>query len=189
MHSLLEDLVGDVAKGEPLQTCRVGFARFLHYRDEYEEALRSLDVVLSEEPGHVDALTLRADIYVHQERDVEALEIARGVLTRVPEHADAWEVVADACEALERWDEMHAAACRMVALYTTEKWRRFSALLQSARASVRLGALAEARADLATLEGEYPERMRVKRVQQLRAELDAVATTASDDVNGTARCN
>lgn len=183
MHALVESLVGDVAKGTPLQACRVGFARFLHYRDDYEEALRSLAVVLSEEPGRVDALTLRADIYVHQGRDAEALELARGVLARVPEHAEAWEVVADACEALERWEEMHAAASRMVALYATERWRRFGALLQRARASVRLGARDEARADLATLEREFPKRMGGRRVQQLRAELDAAdaATSAAAD--------
>jgi tetratricopeptide (TPR) repeat protein len=181
MCALVQYLIRGVAKGKPLQMCRVGFARDLHYREDYDEAMRSLALVLTEEPGHVEALTLRADIYVHQGRDSDALEIAREVLAKAPDHTDAWEVVADACEALERWEEMHAAASRMLTLYDSDDWHRFGALFQRATAAVRLRSLDEARADLATIERDYPHRRYLKRMQRLRAELDEAAA-ATDDV-------
>lgn len=183
MGALLKDLFRDVARGEPLQACRTSFARFLHYRDEYAEAHRCLDTVLAEEPGHVEALTMRADILVHEGREAEALAIVLAQLERVPDDADVWEVAADAYEGLERWTDARAAATRLVALHASDRWRRYHALLQRARMAVRVGAIAEARADLATLEAEYPKRMQVKRVLQLRAELEAAATVAAGDVN------
>lgn len=172
MHEFVEGLVKQVIGGTPLQDCRTMFARDLHYRELYEEAHRSLNVVLREEPEHATALTLRADILVHQDRNAEALAIVDAVVARTPDYADAWEVAADAYEGLARWREMHDAASRLVRLYEGDRWPRFHALMQRATAGIRLGDLEGARADFALLDAEYPQRMNVTWVKRIRAELD-----------------
>jgi tetratricopeptide (TPR) repeat protein len=176
----LEWLVRDVLRGEPLSTCRVAFARELHYREMYDEALAAIARVLADEPAHAEALTLRGDILVHQGRHAEALAVADGVLGAHPEHADAWEVAADALEGLARWAELRAAADRLVDLHRAadERWRLANALLQRALACLRWGDHDAAAADLAAAEALEPTRPVRRRVARLRAELAAAAAPA-----------
>jgi tetratricopeptide (TPR) repeat protein len=185
MQLFMQGLVKLVADGVQLDECRVAFARDLHYREMYYEALQGLNRVLADEPRHVGARTLRADILEHQGHSEEALAIAREVLGDAPDCGDAWEVVTDALESLERWGEMRSAADRLVELYADDKWRRFHALDQRARAALALGDVEAASADLARMEGDYPQRSKAKSVQRLRTSIEQAARQAAADVNSS----
>ena len=175
MAQALDRLVRDVLAGEPLSACRVHFARELHYREMYDEALASLARVLADEPSHAEALPLRADIFEHQGRYEEALAVAEGVLADDAGYADAWEVAADALEGLGRWAELRVVADRLVELYRCPDDRPWlmQALFQRALACIRSDDHAAAAADLDAIEASSPTRWQLRRLGRLRAELSA----------------
>jgi tetratricopeptide (TPR) repeat protein len=138
-----------VSEGKRPPETHLDFARELHYGEHYEEALTIIARVLDQHPGHATALTLRADIFMHEGRVDEALAIARGVLLVDGDHADAWEIVRDAGQARGQWTLVLEAASRGVALL--EGWRRRSSLVLRTRAHLELAHFEAAEQDLAEL--------------------------------------
>jgi tetratricopeptide (TPR) repeat protein len=111
-----ETLMEKVAAGEGLVETRLGFARDLHYGEHYAEALAAIDSVLSEHPDDAEALTLQADIYVHQERYDEAAAVATRVLERDETDAEAWEVLTDVYAERRDWPNVWVAATHVIDL-------------------------------------------------------------------------
>ncbi|MCX5800734.1 MAG: tetratricopeptide repeat protein [Candidatus Eisenbacteria bacterium] len=87
-------------------------ARTLIYDGKYTEGLAILDKVLEEQPGHRDALFLKALAYEWQGRLEEALTVYRTIVSVHDEDIDAWLAVAK----LEAWRENYDEA---ISLYGT----------------------------------------------------------------------
>jgi tetratricopeptide (TPR) repeat protein len=147
----VEILAEDVLGGEERGAARVTFARELHYGEHYAHALEALASVLAEQPEHLEALTLRADIYVHQERLDEAEVLAERVIAADAGHLDAWEVLADIYEARRDAPQLLAVAEHLLPLCETGKRRWFWAMWHRAKAHHWLGRIPEFEAALELL--------------------------------------
>jgi tetratricopeptide (TPR) repeat protein len=135
-----ENLVRAVRAGEPPLACQIEFARDLHYCDSFEEALAILEGVLAREPGHLDALTLQADVLVHLERYELAGAIIEGVLSQRPQDSDAWMVQSDVLLAQARWEALREASQQAQQVTEPLGWQWAIFLLREARAMLELGA-------------------------------------------------
>lgn len=110
----LYDLVESAREGVEPTTARLRYARNLHYGGFYAEALQIIDGILTLDPSHDEALTLKADIHVHQERYDEAEGIVRQVLVRCPESFNAWKILTDILLQGRRWHELWAAGVETI---------------------------------------------------------------------------
>lgn len=165
----IEELVSDIAKGTTLTETRLNFARELHYAEIYEPALKVITDLLEAEPGNLEALTLRADIFVHQRRFEDAVAIARAVVAKSPSSLAAWKVSADANEGLEKWDQVIEAATLIINVCAESDFDRLSAIGDRAAAFACAGLKAEAEKDIRTLEASGP--FWIKRANRLRERL------------------
>lgn len=147
----VESLFEAVDGGEPARDTRLGFARDLHYADHFDEALQSLAVVLADHPDDVEARTLQADIFEHQERYEQAERAARDVLAEAPMYAHAWDVLVDVYRAQGRWRDLEAAATRVIELSKAEGHKSSPALHERIVALIELGDYAAPTADLEEL--------------------------------------
>ena len=109
-----EELVCDVAEGRDPLAARLQFARDVHYAEHYATAHAINDTILAAEPRHAEALALRGDIQVHEERFAEALATARQALAIDGDSRDATIVLADAFEGLRQWGDLLAVADRLI---------------------------------------------------------------------------
>jgi tetratricopeptide (TPR) repeat protein len=165
-----ETLVEKVHDGTPSPGPQVAFANELHYGENYDEAHQILDRVLADHPDHLDALVLRADIFVHQQRHDEAASTARAVIVRDPDRVDAWEVLLDVAMYRGDWAAVPALVDRMLALQPDPRAgarRRY--LADRVRARVELGDLDAAVPDLEWLEGASTTERTTRWAQALRA--------------------
>jgi tetratricopeptide (TPR) repeat protein len=175
------ELAAAVARGDDPVATRLGFARDLHYVDRYGEALTVLESVLLADPSNAEALVLKGDISVHQERYSLARELAEQALSIDGANTDAWEVLADACKAMRDWQGVQLATTRALGSDRLVVGRRRSLLLQRARARVELGNTVGAEADLDSLpQIRMPDWAR-RDVEELRARI----ATPKDGGNGT----
>ncbi|HEY3266978.1 MAG TPA: tetratricopeptide repeat protein [Armatimonadota bacterium] len=172
----LEQLATDVYDEEDARTTRLGFARNLHYADLYDEALESIGRVLADHPNDAEALALMADIYVHQDRNDEAANLARKVLEASPDNRDAWKALADALEALEQWPEMLEATDRALDLDSGRDWFDVG---QRARALLALNRFEELEPELAWLSGQSIE-FSQREAAELREAMEAKMVEARD---------
>jgi tetratricopeptide (TPR) repeat protein len=163
----IQDLARAMHKGATLTATRLNFARDLHYGANFEEALRGIACVLAEEPHNLEALTLRADIFEHQEEYARAEALAWEVVQRDEGHVDAWMVLADVHLARLAWMELLGSASRGMAATGAEDWRWGSLLVERARALLELERFAELADDLDTLAGMTGRKRR--RANTLRA--------------------
>ena len=165
------DLLQSVTDAQPADEIRVGFAQELHYAGLHEAALQALETVLHQD-NHLEALTLKADIRVHQNRFAEARVIAEQILTAHPGDLDALIVRCDALEGLKDWAELVGACTRLISRDEVLEYQLRAALFQRARANLKLKAFAQVKADVLLLEGiansHWPW-MR-KRIEWLKAE-------------------
>lgn len=142
--TLFEDVE---ASRDPIAT-RVGFARELHYRDEYALPRAILAGVLADHPDDADALTTLADVEVHEGAYAEAAARCRAVLARAPHHGEAWVVLTDALIDRQRWSDV-AATTNAALAATTHTDVDLAHLGRSrARAHLELGAFAAVEHDL-----------------------------------------
>ena len=115
------DFVSAVIKNEdPIKT-RIEFARNIHYSDEYELPLAILKTVLDKDPANIEAIVLKSDIFIHQEKFELARQQAEAALRLEPENADALEVLADAFEGLKLWEALNKEANVLMECYKDEK--------------------------------------------------------------------
>ncbi len=147
------NLLRGVWSGADPLAVQVEFANQLHYGLNYDEALEILARVLAREPDHLDALTLRADIFVHQDRIDEADAIAQTLRVREPVADHLWDVIADVAEARGDWPGLEVAAAERIRRYA-ESYALSRALAQRVTARIELGDWAGAEADLAAMERE-----------------------------------
>ena len=169
----LETLFADVAAGaDPVET-RIAFATELHYADEYAIPRAILAGVLAEHPTHHPALTLLADIDVHEGLHRAAEALSREVLARDPDDLEAWIVLVDALCGQTRWADVVAAATRAIACACAADSLTDAARLlrDRARAHLELGDHAGVERDLCAL--ALGGRIDRKRAADLRrAQLD-----------------
>jgi tetratricopeptide (TPR) repeat protein len=167
----VRDLASDVAEGMELSRIRTRFACNLHYSEYYLEALSVLDRVLSESGDDLEALTLRADIFEHQERYDEARSLAETVIALDESYLDAWKVLADALEGLKDWNRLVEVTTQILArIDAGDPFMRCVAMIQRARANLALAAFEAAGRDIEVLLEITPPSM-LKHIEKLRAEL------------------
>src|SRR5262249_38761967 len=126
VDSAFESLLDAVAKGGQPPATQVAFANDLHYGTNYDEALGILTRVLNEHDGDVDALVLRADILVHQNRLHEADAIARELVQKDRANAAAWQILADVARARGDWRLTLDVTLRLAELLehgTSGRWK------------------------------------------------------------------
>jgi tetratricopeptide (TPR) repeat protein len=134
-----EQLVESVDSGEELVSARVGFAEDLHFSEDYAEALAILERVLAEHPEHEEALTLQADIAVHQEEYDRAEALCQRVIASNEEYPRAWEVLCDVHWWRRDWGKLAQTATRALKFFEPGDYGRSRALLHRARAHLELG--------------------------------------------------
>ena len=109
-------LMEDVEDGETPPATFIDFARDLHYEGHYDLARQCLAKALETDPEDSNALTLIADIDVHEERYEHAEGLCQQILARDPKHLEAWEVSADVCVGLGKWSELIHSTTSALAL-------------------------------------------------------------------------
>ena len=167
-----ESLVEDVAEGVSSDTARVRFAEELHFGERYVEALGVLHTVLENDPKHLEARLLCADIHVHRKQLAEAKAIASAILRDDDSVADAWIVLTDVAQGEARWEEMaqHAERARDH-LDGPEHWKQTWVTMRRARALVHLSRCREAieLLDKLLLERPLPNAAALRSVALLRS--------------------
>ncbi len=85
-------------------------ARVLAALGHTRDALAALDALLREQPEHVSALLLRAELHLEAREGEAALALHERVVRLAPESAEAWNGLARCLHALARHDEALRAA-------------------------------------------------------------------------------
>jgi tetratricopeptide (TPR) repeat protein len=134
----LERLVESVDGGAELVSARIEFARELHYGEDYAEALAILERVLAEHPENEEALTLQADIAVHQEEYDRAEILCQRVISTNEKYAGAWEVLCDVHWSRRDWGKLAQTASHALPFFESDEYGRSHVLLQRARAYLEL---------------------------------------------------
>lgn len=174
----LNGLIGDVLKSDDPLNTRVQFARNLHYVEFYPEALQILEDLLAGHPDNLEAVLLKADIYVHQEEYQSARPLLEWALEREPVNRDALEDLARAHLGLREWTDLAVVTTRLLDLASPRLIPRCNALLDRSRAWLEMGCPEKAAADLDAVEAAVPAKYRrqrhvYRRLDQLRAEIGA----------------
>ena len=145
-------LLRSVSEGRSPTETRIDFADRLHMTEWYNPALAITDLVLLDQPDHLEALTLRADILHHLERYCEAREIAQAVLQRDDSLEKAWKVLAMVATSTHDWHEVVRTSTTLIEGYLPMTYSASSHLLARARAYIELGNLVLAQQDLDAVE-------------------------------------
>lgn len=142
----LVTLFEDVEAGRDPIATRVGFARELHYRDEYALPRAILAGVLADAADDTDAMTMLADVEVHEGAYAEAEARCRAVLARA--HGAAWVVLTDALVDRQRWGDVIATTTAALAATTHADVDLAHLVRSRARAHLELGAFVAVEHDL-----------------------------------------
>jgi hypothetical protein len=172
----LQQLAEDVAAGKAPLECKLNFATELHFCERYERALEILDAVLREQPGNEDALSLRADIWNHQEKHAEAEQLAFELIERNPQNKRARLELVNAYEGLKKWDLIIAAATENSLMFTDE-YDKLNAIFERCKALWRIGRREASEADYRTLLADPRHRRSAiwaRRVTKYREKFPAV---------------
>jgi len=145
-----EDLLEDVESGEDARTIRRNLALHVHYNGHYAFAIEVVDALIREDPDDLESLTARADFLNHLDRNEEASEILRRVLSRNPDLEEAWHVGALVARDVRDWAAVLEATENDLRL--AGKRSSYIVALQ-ARALLELGRLEELAERIAELKG------------------------------------
>ena len=146
-----DDFVSSYYRNEDITNTRIQFARELHYSENYDLANVILDKVLTDDSHNIEALTLRGDILVHEEKYEQALQLVKESLTIDDDCADSIEVAADAYLGLGMWAELAATAEKLLQ-NNTNNWEFARATAHRARARMELGDRQAALEDIEAIE-------------------------------------
>lgn len=172
VEEALESLCRHVAEGMPLTDTRLWFAEQLHWAEYYTEALAIIERVLHECPGNSRALTLRADILVHQKNYEAVFLCLKQLLPGDRDNAIALQILADVHEAKQEWPQLRRVTTTLLdRLNVSDNSREAELLLQRAHAHVELGDYELANADLARLRDE-PRKWIQRRIKQVQKEIE-----------------
>jgi tetratricopeptide (TPR) repeat protein len=131
-------LAKDVYQSKGLNKARIGFAHGLHYGEHYEPALQIIERVLADSPDDLDALTLKADIYIHQEMYTEARVLVDRVLKQNPDHKDALWVQMDVCQETQDWQGLLNTSGHVLSHFELEFWGKIHVTFHRAKACLEL---------------------------------------------------
>lgn len=109
LHCLEEFLSRVVEGAEPPQSHTV-LARMLCYTDLNTECLEACQRLLLLEPDDREPLMLKAHSLLKMEREHEAVEVTRKVLSSHPRDTEAWNLTFNGLIYSGNWDELLAAA-------------------------------------------------------------------------------
>ena len=123
----------------------------------------------------MDALTLKADIYVHQETYAEARLLVDRVLKQSPNHKDALWVQMDVCEEIQDWQGLLNTSTHMLSNFELEFWAKIHVTIHRAKAYLELGDYAGMTTDIEAIEGyDWSSRsipkFEQRKIDKLRAE-------------------
>ena len=172
----LQQLAEDVAARKPPLECKLDFATQLHFCERYERALEVIVAILKEQPGNEEALSLRADIWNHQERHTEAEQLALELIARNPQNKRARLELVNAYEGLGEWDRMIAATTENSLMFTDE-YDKLNAIFERCKALWRIGRREASEADYRTLLADPRHRRSTiwaRRVTKYREKFPAV---------------
>ena len=155
-----EKLLEAVAEGQSATATRVGFAKHLQYSQRYDEALAILERVLEQEPTQQKALAIQGEIFLQQDRIVEATAAADRLMVREDAGREAWAFIRDAARARADWRAVLAAARRFRELATTrvERYEDRENRGTMGRAWLELGDFERAETELAELRKDMQTR-------------------------------
>ncbi len=149
-HAVEELVKGVLAETQPLEMS-LNFAVDLKIADRYERAQEVIDHILTEVPGHGEALELRASILNLQGDFVQAIQLALQVLDGNPRNWRARTTLTRAYEGLKQWEKVIETAAESLTLFD-ENHDRFDAIASRSVAYWRLGMRKESDQDLRTLQ-------------------------------------
>jgi tetratricopeptide (TPR) repeat protein len=176
VSSNIGHLAKDVYQGKGLNKARIGFAHGLHYGEHYEPALQIIERVLVDNPDDLDELTLKADIYAHQEMYAEARILVDRVLKQNPDHKDALWVQMDVYEEMQDWQGLLNTSTYMLSKFELEFWGKIHVTFHRAKAYLELGDYAGMNTDLESIEkSDWSSRgipkLEKRKIDELRAEV------------------
>ena len=163
--------VNDVLAGKGLIETRLGFANGLHMAEKYDLALKIIELVLSEQPNNIEAITLKADIYTHLEKYDLAIQLAENALAIQKDYVPALDIIADAYSGLKDWRNVITASDAILNILDEEDVLEYvSALRSKGDAYLELGHNQEVQDIIEELEKgkKWSQRM----ARELRERLD-----------------
>lgn len=167
LSRLARDVTDDVA----LIRMRLGFAFDLHCSEIYDVPLEIIESVLGEYPDDVEALTLKADIFIHQERYDEAEPLLRKVFSIDGDDQKAWRHLADLHKCKKEWSELLSVANHILnTMCEYDDYDTLNALEKSARAYLELGDYENCEIRLAEM-ADYKGIVADKKLKELRKDL------------------
>ncbi len=152
VQSAFEQLLTNAIKGVAVAQSRLEFARELHYAEDYERALRIIDLLLTADADDLEAITLKADICEHQERYAEARELVESVLRQDARHHDALWIMVYICQDTDEWHGLLNACNRLLELGELAPVPMARLLISRARARLGLGDADGAAEDLGAVD-------------------------------------
>lgn len=167
--SAFDDFVTGVYKGHDIIKCRIELARDLHYADIYDLSLSIIETVLENDLNNIEALVLKADIYVHQEKYDEAERLAQKILVIKDKDFDTFLILCDVYEEQLRWDKVLEFSKKAIDLADNE-WQRENLFLGIAKALKEVGQIEEAKIYLDKLENVKRKHIK-KRADELMDEI------------------
>jgi tetratricopeptide (TPR) repeat protein len=189
--------VADVARGQDVTAIRIHFAHELHFGENYAEALAILDHVLKEQPEQPEALTLQADIAVHQEQYDRAEALCERVLAGDGASVDTWMVLTDVYRARRDWARMLESATQGMALVEDDDWEWDRLLGDRARVLLELRDFHELESAIEVLSETRSHSRRLKaaslrailmlRTGRYQEALDSAVTALTEPARGTFR--
>lgn len=167
----LSRLAKDVTDDVELIRMRLGFAFDLHCSENYDIPLEIIERVLEEYPDDAEALTLKADIYIHQERYDDAEPLLRKAISIDRSDRKAWRHLADLHKCRREWPELLSVSNHILdTMCEYEDYDTLNALEKSARAYLELGDYENCEIRLAEM-ADYKGIVADKKLKELREDL------------------
>jgi len=163
--------VNDVLAGKDLIETRLRFANDLHMAEKYDLALKIIELVLSEKPNNVEAITLKADIYTHLEKYDLAIQLAENSLSIQQDYVPALDIIVDAYAGLKDWRNVITASDALLNILDDEDiCEQGDALCSKGNAYIQMGHNRQAKDIIEEL--EKGEKWSQRMARELREALD-----------------
>ncbi|MFZ5987663.1 MAG: tetratricopeptide repeat protein [Bacillota bacterium] len=163
------DFVKEIYEGKPTAEARINLARGFHYADLYDRALDIIETILELDPKNIEALTLKADTFVHQEKYTEAEKIAKKVLSISMDEFDAWYILSEIYFEQSEWKKLLKVSEHALRL-STKFWHRDRIVLYQVKAIIEIGELNAAEEKLNTI-SNTKRKIIIKKINELRKEI------------------
>ena len=163
------DFVKDIYDGKELSEAISNLARGFHYADLYDLSLEIIEKILQTDPKNLDALTLKADTFMHQEKYQEAEQIAKKVLSINKNEFEAWNILCNIYSGKSDWIRLLKVADKAL-LLATRFWHRERITLYQAKAFIEIGNLTAAEDKLKSI-SNTKRTFIIKEIRKLRKEI------------------